>query len=137
METIKLAKEIRKSALKMVHRASASHIGSALSIIDIVAVLYGRIMDIDIEDESLIEKKANKLGLKIQIRNSPWIVRNKLKDDILFMKRYILDIKKSLFHMDGIDRTMLRQWHSDKCKSIEQKKIKLLVGHKDILIHKL
>ncbi len=84
-----------------------------------------------------IEKKANKLGLKIQIRNSPWIVRNKLKDDILFMKRYILDIKKSLFHMDGIDRTMLRQWHSDKCKSIEQKKIKLLVGHKDILIHKL
>ena len=84
-----------------------------------------------------IEKKANKLGLKIQIRNSPWIVRNKLKDDILFMKRYILDIKKSLFHMDGIDRTMLRQWYSDKCKSIEQKKIKLLVGHKDILIHKL
>ncbi len=56
METIKLAKEIRKSALKMVHRASASHIGSALSITDIVAVLYGRIMDIDIEDENYCDR---------------------------------------------------------------------------------
>jgi len=31
----------------MVHRAKASHIGSALSIADIVAVLYGRVMRID------------------------------------------------------------------------------------------
>jgi len=35
-----LAREIRKDALKMVHRAKASHIASALSIVDIVAVLY-------------------------------------------------------------------------------------------------
>ena len=39
-----LAKRIRIQALKMVHRARASHIGSALSCADIVAVLYGQIM---------------------------------------------------------------------------------------------
>lgn len=42
-----LAKNIRTQALLMVHRARASHIGSALSISDIVAVLYGRTMNID------------------------------------------------------------------------------------------
>ena len=42
-----LAKNIRIQALQMVHRARASHIGSALSICDIVAVLYGRILNVD------------------------------------------------------------------------------------------
>lgn len=36
-----LARNIRDLALRMVSRANASHIGSALSIADIVAVLYG------------------------------------------------------------------------------------------------
>lgn len=44
MEIAKLAISIRKNALKMVHRAKASHIASALSITDILAVLYGRVM---------------------------------------------------------------------------------------------
>jgi transketolase len=39
-----LAKRIRETSLKLVHRARASHIGSALSIADIVAVLYGDVM---------------------------------------------------------------------------------------------
>jgi transketolase len=47
MTTIILASKIRESALSMVHKASASHIGSALSICDIVAVLYGSIMKVD------------------------------------------------------------------------------------------
>ncbi|QWD74555.1 transketolase [Polynucleobacter sp. TSB-Sco08W16] len=42
-----LAKVIRISSLRMVHRAKASHIGSALSISDILAVLYGRILNVD------------------------------------------------------------------------------------------
>ena len=42
--TIAMAREIRKNALQMVHRAKASHIGSALSIADILAVLYGKVM---------------------------------------------------------------------------------------------
>ena len=42
--TEEMARAIRKSALKMVHRAKASHIGSALSIADILAVLYGKVM---------------------------------------------------------------------------------------------
>lgn len=42
-----LAKNIRVQALQMVHQARASHIGSALSICDIVAVLYEQIMHVD------------------------------------------------------------------------------------------
>lgn len=42
-----LARRIRRDALEMVARANASHIGSALSIADIVAVLYGRVLHVD------------------------------------------------------------------------------------------
>lgn len=42
-----LANRIRQNALRMVHRAKASHIGSALSITDILAVLYGEVMRFD------------------------------------------------------------------------------------------
>jgi len=42
--TLALARDIRKNALSMVFRAKASHIGSALSIVDILAVLYGKVM---------------------------------------------------------------------------------------------
>ena len=45
-----MAKNIRQSALMMVHKAKASHIASALSIVDILAVLYGQIMHFDLKD---------------------------------------------------------------------------------------
>jgi transketolase len=48
--SIELARSIRKNALEMVHRAKASHIASALSIADILAVLYGRVMKISLEE---------------------------------------------------------------------------------------
>lgn len=41
-DTKSLARHIRRQSLCMVTRAKASHIGSALSIADIMAVLYGR-----------------------------------------------------------------------------------------------
>lgn len=47
MTSIQLASKIRASAISMVNKASASHIGSALSICDIISVLYGSIMKID------------------------------------------------------------------------------------------
>lgn len=45
--TQQLASEVRGLALQMVARAKASHIGSALSIADIVAVLYGSVLNVD------------------------------------------------------------------------------------------
>ena len=45
-ETLTLAARIRGQALRMVTRAKASHIGSALSIADIMAVLYGRALHV-------------------------------------------------------------------------------------------
>jgi len=49
-DTIDLARLIRRSALNMVYRAKASHIGSALSIVDVLAVLYGRVMTFNPQD---------------------------------------------------------------------------------------
>ena len=46
-DTQAFATRMRINAVRMVHRAKASHIGSALSIADIVAVLYARVMRID------------------------------------------------------------------------------------------
>lgn len=45
--TLIFAKEIRKIALKLVYQAKASHIGGALSMADILAVLYHEILQIN------------------------------------------------------------------------------------------
>lgn len=54
--TLQLAQAVRTLALEMVHRARASHIGSALSIADIVAVLYGEVMNIDPADPGMLDR---------------------------------------------------------------------------------
>lgn len=54
--TIQLARRIRIQSLKMVHRAKASHVGSALSICDIVAVLYGKVMTLDPNNPNLVTR---------------------------------------------------------------------------------
>jgi transketolase len=45
--SVQLAAAIRIAALKMVHKANASHIGSGLSIADMLAVLYSGILSVD------------------------------------------------------------------------------------------
>lgn len=45
--SIALAQSMRVNALQMTHQAKASHIGSVLSICDIVAVLYSKILKIN------------------------------------------------------------------------------------------
>lgn len=53
--SIEFAKEIRKHSLEMVVRSRASHIGSALSMTDILAVLYFDLMNVfpkDAENEN-------------------------------------------------------------------------------------
>jgi transketolase len=47
MSNLQFAKNVRRLSLQMVARAKASHIGSALSIADIVAVLYSDVLRID------------------------------------------------------------------------------------------
>ncbi|MEL0172650.1 MAG: hypothetical protein VW871_03755, partial [Gammaproteobacteria bacterium] len=63
-----------------------------------------------------------------------WNIVNSNEKDKYFMRRYILDIKKALYHMEGIDRSMLSEWYLNKKECIYHKKLKLCVGHKDILI---
>lgn len=47
MNSIELAKQIRKVTAKMVYQANASHIGGALSMADILAVLYSEVLKFD------------------------------------------------------------------------------------------
>lgn len=47
VDTLSLAKTIRAQALRMVNRAGTSHIGSCLSMADLLAALYGEILHID------------------------------------------------------------------------------------------
>lgn len=46
-ELVAFAQAIRFDVLRMAHRAKSSHIGSCFSIADILAVLYGRILNVD------------------------------------------------------------------------------------------
>lgn len=45
--SVTLARTIRAHALRMVHQANTSHIGSCLSAADLVAVLYSRVLRVD------------------------------------------------------------------------------------------
>ena len=46
-EIAALARKIRVQTARMIHRAKSSHLGSAYSMVDLLAVLYGRILRID------------------------------------------------------------------------------------------
>lgn len=83
-----------------------------------------------------VKRCAVKKDMNIIIKNAPWIINNKSNKDKTFMNRYLLDVKKALFHMEGIDKDILRKWFNEKKNDIENKSIKLYVGHQDILISK-
>jgi len=53
MNTQNLAKNIRIDTINMVNQGNSSHIGSVLSIVDILAVLYGEIMNYDVKNPEL------------------------------------------------------------------------------------
>ena len=65
--TIKLAQEMRRTILQMSFNCGQpSHIGGALSIVDILAVLYGRISNFDItrrKNRFILSKGHGVLGL--------------------------------------------------------------------------
>jgi transketolase len=64
----KLAKKIRIDSLRMVHRAKAAHIGSALSIADILAVLYGGVLKP--EDKVILSKGHATVALYAALKHS-------------------------------------------------------------------
>lgn len=46
MTSKELALRVRKDIVRMIHKGNSSHIGSALSVVDILAVLYNEVMNI-------------------------------------------------------------------------------------------
>ena len=55
-DTVDLALRIRRHAVRMTHYGKSSHIGAVLSIADILAVLYGRILDVKPDDPDWIDR---------------------------------------------------------------------------------
>jgi transketolase len=51
-----LAQDIRKTSLKLVYQANASHIGGALSMADILAVLYSDVLKFDSANDQYLER---------------------------------------------------------------------------------
>jgi len=56
MKTQILANRIRIQALKMTSRGGSAHIGSVFSIADIVALLYGKVLNVQPENPDWIER---------------------------------------------------------------------------------
>jgi transketolase len=55
-DTLQLAQTIRGHALRMIAKAKASHVGTCLSMADLLAVLYGAILRVDPERPSWPER---------------------------------------------------------------------------------
>lgn len=49
-DTEDLARRVRRHVVEMTHRGNSSHVGSALSMADIISVLYGQIMRVSPQD---------------------------------------------------------------------------------------
>ncbi|MCH5156635.1 MAG: transketolase [Clostridiales bacterium] len=47
MDFVTFSKEIRKNTLRCLHSQGSGHVGGSLSIVDVLAVLYGKHMDVD------------------------------------------------------------------------------------------
>ena len=56
MTTTELARQIRRHAVQMVTRAKASHLGGALSMTDLLAVLYGEVLRVRPEEPRWAER---------------------------------------------------------------------------------
>lgn len=56
MDSQKLAQKIRLHALRMTNMGGSSHIGSVLSMADILAVLYGQILKVDPKNPKWIDR---------------------------------------------------------------------------------
>jgi transketolase len=56
LDATELAREIRADALRMVAAANASHIGTCLSMADILAVLYADVLAFDAEDPEWVDR---------------------------------------------------------------------------------
>ncbi|MEM1132709.1 MAG: transketolase [Pseudomonadota bacterium] len=55
-DTQSLAKFIRQSVVKMTSHGKSSHVGSCLSIADIMAVLYGEVLNVDPQDPHMADR---------------------------------------------------------------------------------
>ena len=61
MDFVTFSKEIRRNTLRCLHSQGSGHVGGSLSIVDVLAVLYGKHMDVDPSNPK--KEKRDKLVL--------------------------------------------------------------------------
>ncbi len=86
METMELARRIRRHAVEMTHLGNSSHVGSVMSMADIIAVLYGRVMRFDPEqprwadrDRFILSKGHAGAGIYAALAESGFFSTEKLR----------------------------------------------------------
>ncbi|MCX4286113.1 MAG: transketolase, partial [Clostridia bacterium] len=47
MDVVEFSKQIRRETLRCIHSQGSGHVGGCLSIVDVLAVLYDKYMDVD------------------------------------------------------------------------------------------
>ena len=52
----KFSKEIRRNTLRCLHSQGSGHVGGCMSIVDVLAVLYGKHMDVDPADPKKVDR---------------------------------------------------------------------------------
>ena len=77
-------KEIRKNIIKMVHKAGVSHVGAALSVVDILYVLYYKICNINItspdRDVVILSKGHASAALYAVLYQKGFLTKEQLDD---------------------------------------------------------
>ena len=84
--TAALARRIRRHVIEMTHRAGASHVGSSLSMADLLAVLYGRVLRVDPQhpespgrDRFILSKGHGAAGLYAVLAECGFFSRERLQ----------------------------------------------------------
>lgn len=95
-----IAKKIRKSILYMTHYSFSSHVGSCLSIVDILYVLYFRVLDIDPmnpaykdRDKFILSKAHGSAALYATLAERGFIEKD-------YLNKYFVDDGKLPGHLD-------------------------------------
>ena len=82
----------------------------------------------------IVKNLSLKKGFKCHIADSSWNINSDTNNARTFQLAYLDTIYKPLKKYELVDQVILKQWFKLKKEDIKNKKSRLTVGHKDIII---
>ena len=86
------------------------------------------------ESIKYIETYSKKKNYNVKTKDSSWDITSLTSEHIKFKKMYLDTIYNGLKHDQNVDKKILKEWHLSRSKTINLKKDRVIVGHKDILV---